>query len=119
MSRDWKSFYWKWHVELGLVVVTMFLFIGAFALWTTRSTVEQQSERGAQAYKAVCALRGDVQGRIHSDREKLARSREFLRAHPRGTHDFTALQIQAAITAERITIRSEQHTVFSLRILEC
>jgi hypothetical protein len=100
-----KSFYWKWHVEIGLVVVAVFLMLGGFALWSTRSTVEQQSERGAQAYRAVCTLRHDL-------RVREAQGEAFLKAHPDG-----AFGIPAAVL--RASIENQQHTIFALRELEC
>lgn len=101
----WHRFYWKWHVELGLLVVFIGLVGVSTLLLSTRGDVARQASLGAQSHAAVCALRADLRGREHQ-------AEAFLRAHPHGALGLTAAQI-------RQSILNEQRTILALRALRC
>jgi hypothetical protein len=71
-----RRWYWRWHVEIGFVVVAVCLVVGAVSIITSRGDLARQARLGAQSHRALCALRADYARRIADDRK-------FLRETPR------------------------------------
>lgn len=97
-----SDFYWKWHVEIGLAVVTLFVTVMFLWVSTIRGDVKHQAELGAQSHAASCAFRDVLRSSVDQSKQILA-------------NDPTISPTQKI--ALRLSIHNQERTLRSLRIL--
>lgn len=108
-----KRFYWRWHVEIGLLLVFLGLVLVAAVLISTRSDVNHQAHRGAQAYFAVCQYKGDLEQRAQQ-------GRAFLNLTPaQRVKKYGAAFGHIPPATIRASVLNEERAVKSLAALRC
>lgn len=67
-----RRWYWRWHVEIGFAVIAVCLVVGAASIISSRGDIAREARSGAQAHRALCALRADYLHRVHDSRKYLS-----------------------------------------------
>lgn len=108
-----NRFYWKWHVEIGLVVIFIGLIVVGVVLFATRGEVNREVRRGNQAHVALCAQKQDLD-------ERVAQSRAFLRMTPaQRTKKFGSALASVPSSEIRLGLFNYERTLQSYEALRC
>jgi hypothetical protein len=108
-----RRWYWRWHVEIGFVVVAVCLIVGGVSIVTSRNDLSRQAQLGAQSHRALCALRADYARRV-------AESRRFLNeTRAERIKEFGPALGAIPPASVRVSLANQVQTLRTLGALRC
>lgn len=122
---------------VGFVALLLVYVGGGKWLWDTARSAESASSTSTRAITqvenvagasrqvavetttALCTFRGDLRDRREAAKDKLARSRAFLRDHPDGIPGIEVGLLRTTVANDRLAVRNLRRTISALSALDC